>query len=160
MSVWDPFMEFRERDFREIEQQMDALRREMDRTWSGSARSRLADAFLPGRSARRYPLVNLYDDKDSLYVEALAPGLDLTKLELTVQSGTLTLTGEKPAPAGVTAESFHRSERSAGRFVRTIDLPFAVDEAGAEARYQDGLLVVRLPRAESAKPKQINVRVG
>ena len=157
MSVWDPF-----RDFREIEQQMEALRREMDRGWSGTAgnRPRSAGAFLPGRSARRYPLVNLYDDKDSLYVEALAPGIDPNKLELTVQSGTLTLSGEKPAPEGIPAEAFHRTERSAGRFVRTVDLPFAVDDAKAEARYQDGLLVVKLPRAESAKPKQINVRVG
>ena len=156
MSVWDPF-----HDFREIEQQMDALRREMDRAWTGtSGARRVADAFLPGRSARRYPLVNLYDDKDSLYVEALAPGLDPSKLELTVQSGTLTLSGEKPAPEGVPAEAFHRSERSAGRFVRTVQLPFAVDDTKAEARYQDGLLVVRLPRAESAKPKQISVRVG
>lgn len=160
MSVWDPFFDFR--DFREIEQQVDALRREMDRARTGSAgaRSRLADAFLPGRSARRYPLVNLYDDKDNLYVEALAPGLDPNKLELTVQSGMLTLSGEKPAPAGVPSDAVHRSERSAGRFVRTVELPYAVEDAKAEARYQDGLLVVRLPRAESAKPKQINVRVG
>ena len=50
---------------------------------------------MPGRAARRYPLINLHDEQDSLYVEALAPGIDPASMELTVVSQTLTMTGEK-----------------------------------------------------------------
>jgi HSP20 family protein len=117
-------------------------------------------AFLPGRAARLYPLVNLYDDGEAFTVEALAPGVDPARLDVTVAGSTLTIAGEKPGPAGVPPERIHRSERAAGRFVRTVELPTEVDADGVRAQYRNGLLLVTVPRAASAKPRRVAVQAG
>ena len=73
----------------------------------------------------------------------------------------LTLSGEKSrTPGEIKPEAFHRNERASGKFVRTIDLPVEVDEARIQAEYKNGLLMITLPKAEKARPKQINVRVA
>ncbi len=150
MSVWDAFAE------------MDALRRELDRRFSESwPRYRRAPrvAFLPGRGARQYPLVNLSEDEQNVYVEALAPGVDPKSLYLSVMQGALTIKGEKPGLAQVSAEAYHRNERAAGRFVRTVDLPVEVDAGRVSADYRNGLLLVTLPKSEAARPRQVPISV-
>ena len=144
--------------------EMEALRREIDRAFTnvlpgGSAGGSQA-AFLPGRAARAYPLINLAEDKDNVTIEALAPGIDPNALELTVVRNTLTIAGEKLAPRVNSDEAWHRSERAAGKFVRTIELPVDVDSERIQAQYINGLLKITLPRAEAAKPRQIQVAVG
>jgi len=117
-------------------------------------------AFLPGRAARRYPLINLYEDPDHVYVEALAPGVDVESLALTVIRNVLSISGEKRrTPDHIPPEAFHRNERAAGKFVRTVDLHVEVDANQVQADYQHGLLMVTLAKAEAAKPKQITVTV-
>lgn len=152
MAEWNPF------------EDISSLRREIDRAFedfgTGQSPSRQV-AFLPARSPREYPLINLLEDKDHLYIEALTPGVDPQSLNLTVMNDRLTIAGEKTRVGGnVTAEAFHRSERAGGKFVRTIDLPVEVNDAAIQAQYKNGLLVVSLPKAEKAKPKQINVTVA
>lgn len=141
---------------------LDALRQEIDRTFqtfrSGSPHWRVA--FLPGHGARQYPLVNLSEDDGNLYIEALAPGVDPKSLDLSILQGALTIKGEKPGLAQVTADAYHRNERAAGRFTRTIELPVAVDAAKVRADYRNGLLMVTIPKSEAAKPKQIQVNVN
>jgi HSP20 family protein len=143
---------------------LDALRREIDRTfeefWPDRSPRTWRGAFLPGRAARQYPLVNLTEDDGNLYVEALAPGVDPKALDLSVVHGTLTIKGEKPGLAQVSAEAYHRNERAAGRFVRTIELPAEVEGAKVHADYRNGLLLVTLPKSEKAKPKQIPISVA
>ena len=145
-------------------QTLEALRRELDRVFEGTDTRNepfFRTAFLPGRAARRYPLINLYEDKDAVYVEALAPGVDPATLNLSVVRNTLSITGEKRRVAGdVKPEAFHRSERATGKFLRHLQLPVEVDEGKVRADYTDGLLIVTLPKAERAKPKQIAVQVG
>ena len=145
-------------------QTLEALRRELDRVFDGTDTRNepfSRTAFLPGRAARRYPLINLYEDKDAVYLEALAPGVDPATLNLSVVGNTLSITGEKRRVAGdVKPEAFHRSERATGKFVRHLQLPVEVDEGKVRADYKDGLLIVTLPKAERAKPKQITVQVG
>ena len=103
---------------------------------------------------------NVSEDAHALYVTALAPGLEPTAIQLTVQDNRLTIAGEKPRVAAeVQPEAFHRSERAAGKFVRTVTLPIDVEHAQVQADYTHGLLVVTLPKAEQAKPKQIAVSV-
>ena len=78
--------------------EMDALRREVDRVFQSFGRrepARLPSAFLPGRAARGYPLINIHEDADSVCVEALAPGLDTESIGVSVQGNVLTVTGEK-----------------------------------------------------------------
>jgi HSP20 family protein len=106
-------------------------------------------------------LINLHEDRDTLYVEALAPGIDPDSLELSMTRNVLTITGEKRRlPGDVEPEALHRSERAAGRFVRTVELPVEVDANQVQAQYTHGLLVVTLPKAEKVKPKQISVHVA
>lgn len=143
---------------------MEALRREIDRAFENvgfRTEPFFRTAFLPGRAARRYPLINLHEDRDTLYVEALAPGIDPNSLELSMTRNVLTITGEKRRlPGDVEPEALHRSERAAGRFVRTVELPVEVDANQVQAQYTHGLLVVTLPKAEKVKPKQISVHVA
>jgi len=152
MATWNPW------------HTLETVRRELDRVFDDSgprAAPAFHTAFLPGRSARQYPLTNLYEDKDAVYLEALAPGVDPTTLNLSVVGNTLSITGEKRRVAGdVKPEAFHRSERATGKFVRHLQLPVEVDENKVHADYKDGLLIVTLPKAEKAKPKQIAVQVG
>ena len=151
MAQWSPF------------EDMEALRREIDRAFEGFGLGQEPSqqvAFLPGRGPRRYPLINLLEDKENLYIEALTPGVDPESLNVTVLQNRLTVSGEKSRIAGdIKPEAFHRSERASGKFVRTIDLPVEVDDGEIKAEYKNGLLVVALPKAEKAKPKQINVKV-
>ncbi len=151
MASWDPFAE------------LDTLRRVVDRAFEdfGSGTEPFVRAaFLPGRGPRHYPLINLHEDKENLYVEALAPGIEPDSLNLTVVRNHLTISGEKQhSPGQINPEAFHRAERASGRFVRTIELPVEVDEGNVKADYKDGLLAVALPKAEKAKPKQISVKV-
>jgi len=152
MAQWNPFEE------------MESLRREIDRAFEGfggRAEPSRRVAFLPGSSPRRYPLVNIFEEGDKVNVQALTPGLDPQSLNVDIMHNRLTLSGEKIGiPGDVRPEAFHRSERASGRFVRTVDLPVEVNEQEVQAEYKNGVLLVTLPKAEKAKPKQISVKVA
>jgi HSP20 family protein len=152
MAMWDPL------------QEIESLRREIDRAFEEAGlgplgrRGRLA--FLPGRGARQYPLVNVYDNGETFTVEALAPGLDADKIDLSVLGNTLTIAGEKLGPHNVASERIHRIERAAGRFLRTVELPAEVDPDKVTASYKNGFLVVTVPRAEAGRPRKIAVQTS
>ncbi|MBP8130553.1 MAG: Hsp20/alpha crystallin family protein [Candidatus Hydrogenedentes bacterium] len=151
MRTWDPFRE------------LNVLRREVERAFEDFGVGRWPawrSAFLPGTSARAYPLMNVTEDKDSVHVQALAPGLDPDSLDVSVLRDTLRIAGEKsPIKADVKPEAYHRNERGAGRFVRTLTLPAEVDGDKVKAEYKNGLLLLTLPKHEKAKPKQVTVAV-
>lgn len=105
-----------------------------------------------------FPALNLWEEDEALHVEAELPGLELTDLEIFVTGrNQLTIRGERKSPAGEGATA-HRQERSVGKFERTLTLPFAVDENGVDARIENGVLSVRLPKHESAKPRKIAIK--
>jgi HSP20 family protein len=141
--------------------ELEALRRGIDQlfadTWPGSLGR--GSLFLPGRSARGYPLINLSGDANEYVVEAFAPGLDLGSLDVAVQGNLLTIKGEKKPVSNVKPEAFHRNERSAGKFVRSYQLDSEIDEANVKAEYKNGILTITLPKSEKAKPKKIAVNV-
>jgi HSP20 family protein len=151
-STWNPWHE------------IEALRRDIDRAFNNVGQTNgpnFRSAFLPGRAARQYPLVNLSEDRDHVYVEALAPGVDPATIDVAVVRNVLTLSGEKRRlPEDLKPEAIHRSERAAGKFVRNIELPIEIDSDQVKAEYKHGLLMVTLPKAAAAKPKQINVSVA
>ena len=105
------------------------------------------------------PAVDVYEDKDQFTVVAEVPGMKKEDLNLTLQNGVLTISGERNRGEQKPDHGF-RSERFVGRFQRSITLPASVDPSGVKATYQDGLLKVMLPKSEEAKPKQIEVSVS
>ena len=148
MAIWDPFRE------------LERIRQEMDRVFQGAPPGRSWPlSFLPGAGARQYPRMNVAELDDSYVVEALAPGVDPESLDVSLKDKVLTVTGEKRAPEGVKAEAYHRSERSAGRFVRSIEVPDDVAADKVKAAYVDGLLRLTLPKSERAKARQIEIAV-
>ncbi|MEJ2246904.1 MAG: Hsp20/alpha crystallin family protein [Acidobacteriota bacterium] len=144
---------------------MEKMRREMDRFLGEFGSSNWTfpfskTSFLPGRGAREYPLLNIGEDNDNFYIDALAPGVDPRTLDVSVTQNQLVISGEKTALLStVESKAIHRSERSAGQFARSMTLPFDVNSEKVQATYQDGLLKIILPKAEVAKPKQIQVSV-
>jgi len=106
------------------------------------------------------PAVDVYEDKDSLVVQAELPGMKKEDIELSFHEGCLILSGERKVEMENGDGESSRSERFFGRFQRAIELPKRVDANAASATYRDGILTVRLPKAEEAKPKQISVKAS
>jgi len=106
-----------------------------------------------------FPPVNVRERTDAYEVTAEIPGVRAEDLDVKIEGDTLTLRGErKPQDIGEGA-SYHRRERSAGTFQRSITLPGKVDASKIEAAYKDGLLTVKLGKEPSVIPKQISVTV-
>jgi len=105
------------------------------------------------------PTVDIREDKDKLFVEAELPGMKKEDIDLSVHENSLVLSGERKTEEESKEGETYRSERYYGRFFRSIPLPYAVDAGKVEATYRDGVLRVTLPKSESAKPKQIEVKV-
>jgi len=146
--------------------EMERMRREIDRilgeeripAWTFPF-SRIS--FLPGRASRAYPLINIGEDNENVYVDALAPGVKPDSLNVSVTGDQLIIAGEKLSlPKEVKPESVHRGERAAGEFVRAMTLPSDVESNRVEATYRNGLLNIVLPKSEAAKPRQIPVKVS
>ena len=107
------------------------------------------------------PAVDIYsNDQHELVLKAELPEMKEDEFEVTVEDNTLTLRGEKKLDTEVTQEQFHRIERSYGAFARSFALPPTVDAGKVRAEYKAGVLTVRLPLREEAKPKQIKVAVA
>ena len=107
------------------------------------------------------PAVDIYSNGDhELVLKAELPDMKEEEIDLTVEDNTLTLRGERKFDAEVTEDQFHRIERSYGSFARTFALPPTVDAGKVSAQYKAGVLTVRLPLREEAKPKQIKVEVA
>jgi HSP20 family protein len=106
-----------------------------------------------------FPRVSLDDEGGAFVVRAELPGLAEKDLELNATATTLTLRGERKveAPEGY---STHRNERGAYRFARTFELPTKIDSDRVEARLENGVLTVTLPKAPEAQPKQISVKAS
>ena len=118
-------------------------------------------SFLPGWASRSYPLMNVGEDAENVYVHALAPGVNPDTLNVSITGDQLVISGQKmPLPEDVKPEDVHRSERSAGQFVRTLSLSTDVERDRIEANYKDGVLEIVLPKTEQARPRQVQVTVA
>lgn len=111
-----------------------------------------------GPRGQAFPLLNLWEEGETVVVEAELPGLDLNDLEIFVTGqNQLTIKGQRKAPE-LGKNIVHRQEREFGTFVRTVSLPFPVDDAKVEARFENGVLNIRLPKHEAARPRKINIK--
>lgn len=135
LNLWTPYVD---------------LRREIDR---------LLDNFTGdgGGRARTFPAVNLWEDGDSLYLEAELPGVGQDDIDISAIGNELTLRGRRSPRQGDNV-AYHRQERGAGEFSRAVTLPAEVDADKIEASLKDGVLTLKLPKAEAAKARKIKVK--
>jgi HSP20 family protein len=104
------------------------------------------------------PLLNVWEDENAVFAEVDLPGIDPAKLEVTVTEGNqLTVQGERTPPS-LSGVSWIRQERPFGKFVRVISLPTLVNAENVDAKYENGVLRLTLPKHEAAKPRKIVVK--
>jgi HSP20 family protein len=106
-----------------------------------------------------HPPVNIFDSPDGALIIAEVPGLDTAKLSVAGAGRILSISGEREFQPGA-GRGYHRREINEGKFSRSIQLPEDYEANRAEARYEAGLLIVRVPQAEHAKPRQITVQTA
>jgi HSP20 family protein len=133
---WDPFRDFQ----REVGRLFDSL-----------------EPLQPFRLARGVPPINLYDAGERYVLTVQLPGVGPEEVDLSITGETLTLRGERKRTDAVHDESYRRQERPFGRWTRAVTLPDRVDGAQVTAAFANGVLTVLLPKAEEARPRQINV---
>ena len=139
---WDPF------------QQLVAMGNRLNRTLNDPYAPHTEDSF--GAWA---PPVDIFEKGDQLVIRAEIPGVRAENMEVRVENGVLTLHGERKQETEVKAENAYRMERVYGTFTRSFSLPTTVDAAKVAATCKDGVLEVTVPKAETAKPKKVEIKV-
>ncbi|RLB80224.1 MAG: Hsp20/alpha crystallin family protein [Deltaproteobacteria bacterium] len=137
------------KSFREF----DRLRSEMDELFGA-----LSSGTLPRLSAGVFPLTNVTEDKENYYVRAELPGIKSNELDIQVTAEGISISGERKIPVEGNNVRYHRREREAGKFSRSINLPGEIDVNKVEASMKNGVLKVTIPKSEAAKPRQITVK--
>jgi HSP20 family protein len=123
---------------------------------------RLFDAFFGAeRDARRWvPPIDLVEAEDHFVLKADLPGLSEDDVSIEVQEGTLTISGERKAEHESRERGWYRIERSHGSFSRSLTLPDGVDADAISARFDRGVLEVRIPKPEERKPRRVQISAG
>ncbi len=106
------------------------------------------------------PPVDIGETKEKIVLRAELAGLTSDDVQIQFEDGVLTLSGERRPPKESEEETFHRVERSYGKFRRSFSIPGSVDPSLISARFDDGLLTIDLPKRAVAQPKRITVQVG
>jgi HSP20 family protein len=105
------------------------------------------------------PAVDILEEADSIRIMAELPGVKPEDVKVSVEGNVLTIQGTKQQMAEERTERVHRYERTYGTFERTFTLPAMVDASNIKATYEHGVLMVTLPKAAEARPRQIQVEV-
>lgn len=147
ITTWNPF--------REMEDMQERILRAMNRT---SLRPS-GDARQPAVAAVWAPAVDISEDADGYLIKAELPEVAKEEVKVTVESGVLTVSGERKLEREETDRKYHRIERSYGSFSRSFAMPEDADPDHVTAEFKEGLLQVRLPKSAASKPKQIEVSV-
>ena len=140
---YDPFREIR------------SLQNEVNRLFSGATSGR-DDAL----SGDWMPKVDVFENQDTLVLEAELPGMKRDDFELSFENNVLTLKGERKFEKRDEGDNYHRVERAYGSFTRSFTLPATVTPDGAKAEFNNGVLTVTLPKREETKARKIEVIGG
>ena len=112
------------------------------------------------RGARPWsPSVDIYETENELVLKADLPDVKLEDIQVGVENQTLTLKGERKFEEDDSIRGHHRIERNYGAFVRSFTVPATVDPEKVAAEYKNGVLTVKLPKKEAAKPRQVKIEV-
>ncbi|MEW6098383.1 MAG: Hsp20/alpha crystallin family protein [Pseudomonadota bacterium] len=135
----------------------DRLRRELDELFGWAGLPTSIRSVAPGT----YPALNIGTTPSSVEVYAFAPGIDPSKVEVTVDRGVLTIAGERASTLPDEQDrkvNVYARERAAGAFKRAVSLPDDIDPDRVSATYRDGVLHISIARRESAQPKRIAIQ--
>jgi len=144
---WDPF-----RDLAEVQERMT---RALGAIYGAHGQDDVM------RRGAWVPPVDIFEGQNhEMTIKAELPDMRRDDIDIRVEDNTLTISGEKKLDETVKDDQFHRIERLYGTFSRSFTLPATIDTEKVHADYKDGVLTIRLPLREEAKPKQIQVQVG
>ncbi len=138
--------------FRNAFEQLDRVRRQFDQYFrddSGTSHGLLGSGV--------FPQINMTEDADRFYLRAELPGVKTNDLEMQATAKNLSIAGERKIEDENEGVRYHRREREAGKFSRIITMPTEIDPDRIEAKMQDGILTIRVPKAEAVKPRQITI---
>ena len=135
--------------------EMDAFSNRFNRFFEGGY---FPTAWFGDEGLRNWkPAVDIYDNDEKITIKAELPGVDKKDIQVDVKDGILTITGELSHENEVKEENYHRKERASGKFYRSFTLPEGLDPEKIDADYKDGILKIKIPKAEEKKPKEITV---
>lgn len=134
--------------FFDIREDFDSVMKDFLRGFSG-----------PVSSRELYPLADVKEDDDKYTITVEVPGIDKKDLKIRVKENSLLVEGEKREETKEEGESYLRVERSYGNFRRAFSFASDLDEKKVNAEFEDGILIVTLPKTEKEKPKEIEIKV-
>lgn len=105
------------------------------------------------------PLTDIYEDKDKYTLKIDLPGIKKDDVKISYVDGRLSISGERVQESEQKDSKWHRIERSFGKYYRSFNLPEHIQEDKINAEFKDGQLTVTVPKAEEAKPKEIEIKV-
>ncbi|MBN3758700.1 Hsp20/alpha crystallin family protein [Paraburkholderia sp. Tr-20389] len=133
--------------------ELDRLQRHVSGVFGGGFPSSIRSS-----RAGTFPGLNIGTTDDAIEIVAFAPGIDPSKLELSIDKGLLTIAGERSARPAEEGARAYAQERFKGTFRRVVELPQQADPDNVQARYVDGLLVIKVGKREASKPRAITVQ--
>lgn len=143
-------MWWRNYDRNSIWQEMERMRRQLDRLGDGATM----------RTVPSFPALNIWSNADGLLITAELPGVAPGDLDIAIVDKTLTLSGKRETAVLPEGARYHRRERGSGQFSRSVQLPYRIEQDQIEATFKHGVLTINLPRAEEEKPRRIAVQAA
>ena len=110
-------------------------------------------------ASQGFPSVNVWTNEEKALVTTELPGIEPDAIEISIVGKTLTIRGSRDPEKDEDNVSYHRRERWYGKFTKTLEMPFPVNSAKVDAKFNRGILSIMLPRLEADKPKKISVKV-
>jgi Molecular chaperone (small heat shock protein) len=127
--------------------EMERFQRQLNRLFYNGMEGRVGE----------FPPVNVCATNDGCIVTAEIPGVEAGNIDISVVNETLTITGERHSEKLEESDTYHRKERLFGKFARSVELPFQIEADKVDATFSNGVLTIKLPRAEAEKPRKISI---
>ncbi len=147
LTRWDPMQ-----DIQEFEKRLSS--------WMGKSTPSKDRDKEPMRVMDWAPLVDISEDEKEYLIKADLPEIKKEDVKISVQDGVLAISGERKSEKEEKGKKFHRVERSYGSFERSFTVPADAEEEKVSAQFNDGVLMVHLPKGEMAKPKRLQIKVS
>ena len=122
--------------------------------------SKEVEVLFGENAALGYPAVEIKEDEKNYYLEAETPGLSEKEMEVTIEDGVLTLSGERKTETEKKEGKVHRTERYYGQFSRSFGIPENVKAEEITAHYENGVLKLTLPKGEEAEPQRVEIKIN